>query len=436
MNLTFEAGIPVFTVFIQGVLSFLSPCVFPLVPLYIGYLAGGTLNVDEQGRMVYPKKKVFLHTVCFVFGIGAAFYVLGLGFSVLGQFLKDNRIWFARLSGGIMILLGAYQLGIFGRSKTLEREHRLNIRWDKWTMNPITALILGFTFSFAWTPCVGPTLSAVLLMAGSSTTMKQGFVLISVYVLGFVVPFLLVGIFTGTLLTFFRNHGSIVKYTVKIGAVLLIVMGVMTLTGWLNGVMGHLASSFESKNSTTEETRQTSDSEEMQNDEEDEEVHKQIKAPDFILMDQYGKEHTLSDYRGKTIFLNFWATWCGPCKSEMPDIQKLYEQYNENTEDVIVLGVANPKTKGHPNNNDISKEEIAGFMNENGWTYPILFDESGEILSNYGITAFPTTFMIDVNGNVYGYVSGALTGDMMESIVLQTIESADQIGKRRGEDNE
>ena len=87
-------------------------------------------------------------------------------------------------------------------------------------------------------------------------------------------------------------------------------------------------------------------------------------------------------------------------------------------------------------NNDISKEEIAGFMNENGWTYPILFDESGEILSNYGITAFPTTFMIDVNGNVYGYVSGALTGDMMESIVLQTIESADQIGKRRGEDNE
>ena len=210
----------------------------------------------------------------------------------------------------------------------------------------------------------------------------------------------------------------------------------MTLTGWLNGVMGHLASSFESKNSTTEETRQTSDSEEMQNDEEDEEVHKQIKAPDFILMDQYGKEHTLSDYRGKTIFLNFWATWCGPCKSEMPDIQKLYEQYNENTEDVIVLGVANPKTEGHPNNNDISKEEIAGFMNENGWTYPILFDESGEILSNYGITAFPTTFMIDVNGNVYGYVSGALTGDMMESIVLQTIESADQIGKRRGEDNE
>ena len=101
MNLTFEAGIPVFTVFIQGVLSFLSPCVFPLVPLYIGYLAGGTLNVDEQGRMVYPKKKVFLHTVCFVFGIGAAFYVLGLGFSVLGQFLKDNRIWFARLSGGL-----------------------------------------------------------------------------------------------------------------------------------------------------------------------------------------------------------------------------------------------------------------------------------------------------------------------------------------------
>ena len=108
-------------------------------------------------------------------------------------------------------------------------------------MNPVTALVLGFTFSFAWTPCVGPTLGSVLLMASSASTAGLGFLLIGVYTAGFVIPFLAVGLFTGVVLGFFRRHQKVVRYTVKVGAALLILMGVMTLTGFMNGITGYLS---------------------------------------------------------------------------------------------------------------------------------------------------------------------------------------------------
>lgn len=145
-----------------------------------------------------------------------------------------------------------------------------------------------------------------------------------------------------------------------------------------------------------------------------------MAAIDFTLYDQYGKEHSLSDYKGKTIFLNFWATWCPPCKAEMPDIQKLYESYGADGE-VVILGVAAPNF-----GNETDEDGIKAFLKENGYTYPVLMDTTGELFMQYGISSYPTTFMIDKEGNVFGYVSGQLSEDMMKSIIRQTIE-----GKRK-----
>ena len=456
MNLTIETSVPVITVFLQGLLSFFSPCVLPLVPLYVSYLAGGAQKVDEDGNVHYPRKKILVNTLFFVIGISFTFFLLGFGFTALGRFFTDNRAWFARISGIIMILFGLYQLGLFGRSGAIEREHRLPFRLDRFTMNPLVALLLGFTFSFAWTPCVGPTLASVLLMASSSATSGRGFLLVGVYTLGFVLPFLAVGLFTGAVLDFFRRKRNVVRYTVKIGAVLLILMGIMTLTGFMNGITGYLSSispggtaavqEETSGDSVPEEdsdeapvdaetqdaaattsaaesaAAESADAEESSEADAGQDV---ITAMDFTLTDQYGETHTFSDYKGKTVFLNFWATWCPPCKSEMPDIQALYEKYGENEGDLIVLGVANPKTDEMPNNQDGTVEEVTDYLEENGLTFPVVMDTTGELFYWYGISAFPTTFMIDANGNVYGYVSGALTADMMESIVQQTMESVE-----------
>lgn len=236
-----EISVSALTVFVQGLLSFFSPCVFPLVPLYVGYFSSGTQKVAEDGTVYYPRGRVLVRTLFFVLGISAAFFLLGFGFTVLGQFLSKNQIWFARISGIIMILFGLYQLGVFGHPGVLERERRISFQLDRLVMGPLTALILGFTFSFAWTPCVGPTLTGVLLLAGSSANATRGFLLLCVYTLGFILPFLAVGLFTQTVLGLFRKHKNVVKYTVKIGAVLLIFLGIMTLTGFMDRLTGYLA---------------------------------------------------------------------------------------------------------------------------------------------------------------------------------------------------
>lgn len=446
MNLTIQTGVPVLTVFIQGILSFFSPCILPLVPLYIGYLAGGAQKKDEDGNVVYSRKKIFIHTLFFIIGISFAFILLGLGFTAVGKFFSGSRIWFVRIGGIIMVLFGLYQLGIFGKSGALEREHRFGFRFEKWTMNPLIAFVFGFTFSFAWTPCVGPTLASVLLMASSAGTAAAGFALIGVYMLGFVLPFLLVGLFTGTVLDFFKKHQNVIKYTAKAGGVLLILMGVMTFTGWMNGFSSYLSSATgisssdsgnrepasDTKGTGTESTDmsetdtlyETSGTDAQTEESETEtSARKVIPAPDFTLKDQDGNEHTLSDYKGKTVFLNFWATWCGPCQKEMPDIQELYEAYGENAKDLVILGVANPRSEEYPKNSDVTQEEVIQFLEDNGYNYPVAMDTTGDIFAQYGISAFPTTFMIDKEGNIYGYVTGTLTKDIMENIIQQTMDS-------------
>lgn len=412
MGFSLDVSVPVLTVFLQGLLSFFSPCVLPLIPLYISYLSGGTQTVGKDGKIYFKRRKVMLNTLCFVIGISFAFFLLGLGVSAIGTFFKSNQLLFARIGGILVVLFGLYQLGVLGTSRILGQERRLPFKLDVLAMSPITALIMGFTFSFAWTPCVGPALTSVLLMAASASTKLWGFLLIGVYTIGFVLPFLAVGLFTTKLLEFFKAHVKVVRYTAKIGGVLMIFMGILMFTGKMNAVTGYLSSGAPVTVEEQKENEETADAEEKQETESG-----LTPAIDFILTDQYGNTHKLSDYKGKMVFLNFWATWCSPCRAEMPDIQKLYESAETEGEDaLVVLGVAAPNLE-----NEKSEEEIKAFLEENGYTYPVLMDTTGEAFMSYGVNAFPTTFMITREGEVFGYASGQLNEATMKSIVEQTL---------------
>lgn len=458
MGFSLDISVPVLTVFVQGLLSFFSPCVLPLIPLYIGYLAGGTRKVGEDGKVYFSRKKVMVNTLFFVIGVSFTFFLLGFGASVLGNFFKGSQSMFARIGGILIVIFGFYQLGIFGKSRVLSQEHRLPFHLDKLAMSPWTALIMGFTFSFAWTPCVGPALSSVLLMSASASTKVWGFALIGVYTLGFVLPFLAVGIFSTTLLDLFKKHNNVVRYTVKVGGVLMILMGLMMFTGKMNAITGYLSEvqtaqqdnsktekqapedegktagdSTEKKDKTSDEARDdaqsndgnTKDSSDEKDDSKQSEAAELPDAIDFELKDQYGNVHKLSDYKGKTVFLNFWATWCPPCRAEMPEIQKLHEEYQkEEDPEVVILGIAAP---GY--GREQSEDDVKQFLEDNGYTYPVLMDEGGSIFDKYGITSYPTTFMFTKEGKVFGYLSGQLSEDIMRNIIAQTISGKRETGK-------
>lgn len=135
------------------------------------------------------------------------------------------------------------------------------------------------------------------------------------------------------------------------------------------------------------------------------------KALDFNLKDQYGVVHSLENYKGKVIFLNFWATWCPPCKKEMPDIENIYKEYGENKKDVVILGVNSEK-----------ENEAKKFLKDKGYTFPTVIDENSEVMRKYFIQAFPTSFVIDKEGNVYGYVMGGLTKEQIKQVIEEVLK--------------
>ena len=410
-----SVSVSLVTVFVQGILSFFSPCVLPLLPLYLGYLSGSM--GDAQGAQT-SRVKTLVNTLFFVIGISAAFFLLALGMTALGQALHQYQKIIIQVGGILIIAFGLFQLGVF-RPMALEQDRRIRFPLQKLAMSPLVALVFGFTFSFAWTPCVGPALASVLLMAGSADTALQGFALIGLYTLGFVLPFLAVALFAGGLLKLFQKHRNVVRYTVKVGGALLVVIGLLMVTGWMDTLSGSLAGSDPQPTPTVQATQQPEVTGTPEATDAPEESQAPIPALDFTLTDQFGNTHTLDQYKGKTILLNFWATWCGPCRSEMPDLQAVYEDYGKNEKDLVVLGVAAPNL-----GQEGSAEDITAFLEENGYTYPTLMNEDASLFYSYGISSFPTTFMIDKNGNVYGYIMGAQSREVFDDIIQQTMDGA------------
>ena len=444
-------GVGMIFVFLEGLLSFFSPCVIPLIPVYMGYLAGNGKKVTEDGTIQYDQKKVFLHTLFFVFGISFAFFVLGLSFTALGSFFNTYKDFIVKIGGLVIIVLGMFQLDLLNLS-FLQKERKIAFSLEENKMNPLLAFGMGFTFSFAWTPCIGPALSSVLILASGAENAAVGNAYVMIYAFGFLIPFLLLGLFTTKVLNFLRAKQKLLKYTIKIGGIILIIMGLLMIMGWMNRISGFVSSfsktnSASINNQTSSETdvsgdvlneeeldtKENTDTEvdldteedlntEDQNDTQEESDETKLPANDFTLTDQYGIVHTLSDYKGKVVFLNFWATWCPPCKEELPDIEALYQEYNLNKDEVVFLGITNPSSEAYPNNSDESIDVIKDFLVQNEYTFPVLFDETGAILQNYYIQAFPTTFIIDKEGNIVKYIPGMLEKEDMISYIQEGLK--------------
>ena len=147
-----------------------------------------------------------------------------------------------------------------------------------------------------------------------------------------------------------------------------------------------------------------------------------VKVPNIVLYDQYGKKHNLEEYKGKVVVINYWATWCGYCVAEMPEFEAVYKEFGSNKKDVIILGVAGPKSKENQNNVDVEKDKIISFLKKKNVTYPTLMDEAGKSFDDYKVRALPMTYVINKDGYLEGFVNGAITDEQLRKAINQTLK--------------
>ena len=401
------SGIRYVIVFLEGLVSFLSPCVLPILPVYLAVLS--TSNGEALTTPQLKRRLLMRNTLLFVLGIATTFFILGMGIGALRSLLTTYKRYILMVGGVFIMVMGLFYSGDLA-IPFLQYEKRFHYQVKE--MKAWVAYLLGLTFSFGWTPCIGPMLASVLVVASTSESAVVGNLLIGLYTIGFVIPFLIVAAFSEKLMGLLDKIKIKQKLIKNLGGWLLIIMGIIV---FINGVKTPKfvkpISVVQEQVTPEEDVTGTADEAVAEADE----VVEVVYAPDFTLVDQYGQTHTLSDYRGKTVFLNFWGTWCPPCRAEMPDIQAVYEDYGYNEEDVVILGVAFPHI-----GNEGSIEVISSFLAENDYTFPVVMDEEGILMYYYGIAAFPTTFLIKADGSVEGYMQGSTTKDNMVYVIEKT----------------
>lgn len=232
-------SVGLFTAFLFGVLSFLSPCVLPLVPGYISFISGLSFEeLENEKKFLF---KTFLSSVFFVLGFSVVFVSLGASATAVGKFLSDNMNVISKVAGVIIVLFGLHMTGIF-KIKFLNYEAKLKTQGKP--LGLIGAFIIGFAFAFGWTPCIGPVLATILVLASQQETVKQGILLLSVYSLGLGIPFILTSLSINLFFKWFskiRKHLNVVEI---VSGVILILLGILIFTNSLGLVSAYIMKLF------------------------------------------------------------------------------------------------------------------------------------------------------------------------------------------------
>lgn len=237
----FSSGMETFnlsTAFVAGILSFLSPCILPLLPGYLSFITGYSLDQTDEKAYNFRAVKGAL-----VFGLGFTiiFVLMGATATAIGRVIVQNLHVLSIIMGIIVIILGLHMLGIF-RIKFLYNEKKIHIKAKKESKHPlIQAFLLGLAFAIGWTPCIGPILGGILTMAAHQDSVRSGMMLLSSYSIGLWLPFMLAALFTAPVLGWLAKHPKIALRAQQIAGIVLIIMGALLLTGQMARLSALLA---------------------------------------------------------------------------------------------------------------------------------------------------------------------------------------------------
>ena len=223
MTITFVAA------FIAGLVSFLAPCVLPIIPGFLAYLAGGSVG-DTSGR---ARRETFINSIFFVFGFSLVFALLGVLLNTLLESIAyDVQVWLSRIGGALIIFFGLYVVGLI-KIPFLEREHKFGVKVQL-RSRYVTSFLFGLAFAAGWTPCVGPALGVILGLA--ATAPGSAFILLFLYALGLGLPFLLVGLFTAQANAFINRYGKALRVLNIAFGIILLILGVLVFTQGLSRI--------------------------------------------------------------------------------------------------------------------------------------------------------------------------------------------------------
>ena len=221
--------------FTAGILSFLSPCVLPLIPAYFTFITGFSLEELTENRNSEIRKKVFLSTVLFVSGFSLIFILMGASASYLGSLMFKYRELIRIIGGILIVLMGVHLTGII-RIPGLDVEKRINI--EKKPLHFLGIVIIGMAFGAGWSPCIGPLLGSILIIAGSQETVWQGIVLLAIYSAGLAIPFIILSVFIHLLLILIKKASRVLQYVNAAAGILLIIVGLILVTNKLHVLIG------------------------------------------------------------------------------------------------------------------------------------------------------------------------------------------------------
>jgi cytochrome c-type biogenesis protein len=223
--------ISIWLAFLAGLASFLSPCVFSLIPAYIGYLSGRSVAAN-QGDAIQPRSQTVLHGVAFILGFSLVFMTMGLMMSAVGTVLYEARFWLAKVGGIIVIIFGIHMTGIF-RIPFLDYDLHPQTPNDR-RRGYFSSVLLGITFSAGWSPCIGPILGMILTLAINGGSIAHGMLLLTFYSVGLAIPFLIAAFGIGWVSLVLRKYSKVMHYVEIAMGVVMIAVGVLLFMGTFN----------------------------------------------------------------------------------------------------------------------------------------------------------------------------------------------------------
>jgi cytochrome c-type biogenesis protein len=385
--------------FSSGLLTFLSPCVLPLIPSFLFIIGSSPAGENDENR-----PNPVARTLSYILGFSAVFIVFSIVFSATFNLMSGAFRYINIVSGLIVIILGFNVL--FNFLSILNYEKIIHLKNKP--KGIIGAFLAGGAFGAGWTPCVGPILASILLLAANSGSVPLAVIYLVFFSVGLGLPFLLASIFYDAFLKVSKKLRSFLPLIQRVCGILLILTGILILSGRYQ-VLSIIAAQFQNRVlpqsgqavSPAVSTTGKSDNTESKITRLLMEAGIQVAAEDIDIIDFTlplldGTDFTLSEQKGRVIFLNFWATWCGPCRVEMPSMEAVYQKLKSKGFEIVAVNLGE------------SKDMVSSFMNEYNLNFPAALDTRGFTGSIYNVQAIPTTYIVDRRGLIVARLVGSI----------------------------